>query len=58
MKYTIEEIKAALNMAISDFEKTDTSFMNDYMKGHHDGMLLAFKQILTDIEILEEPEML
>lgn len=50
MKYTMEELKAALNMAISDFEKTDTSYMNDYLKGHHDGMLLAFRQILTDLE--------
>ena len=51
MKNTMEELKAALNMDISDFEKTDTSLMNDYLKGHHDGMLLAFRQILTYLEI-------
>lgn len=51
MKYIMEELKAALNKDISDLEKIDTSYMNDYLKGHHDGMLLAFRQILTYLEI-------
>lgn len=51
---TIKELKAVLNTDISDFEKVDTSNMNDYLKGHHDGMLLAFRLILTDLECYHE----